>query len=127
MRLDAFALPNGEWVHYLGMGRNVQSGQLAFLALCIGSDVAHFDWDEATPLRSERAVTGFVSDARIVELSPDGIADFVSRERKWVPMALLNVILALRCDRIHGGRPYSIEEIETAFRRVKTIETLRDI
>ena len=102
LRIKRTLLPNRDNFYFLGVGRNDPTGQLDLLAYCLASEVPE----------PRRAPSPLVKSYDRCILEPEAIAAFVRDKRRWVPTALLTLILTLEaCGR---GR-YTRRRIEEAF------------
>lgn len=92
-------LPYREGFFFLGLGRNIPTGQVDVLGFCKSS----------MPIPFDREPTTGVSEYGRCLFDPRNVAEFVAAKRKWVPTALLTLILCLE------AQGHSRNEIEIAF------------
>jgi hypothetical protein len=99
-------LPYREGFFFLGIGRNTPTGQVDVLGYC----------RSGMPIPLNREPTKGVSEYGRCIFDPRNVARFVAAKRKWVPTALLTLILCLE------ALGHSREEIETAFGDIEAID-----
>lgn len=83
--IPTFQLPHRDHYQFFGLGRNYPTGQLDLLAFC----------EAVVPPDVSRPPTARVLKFGRCRLNPESVASFVRSRRKWVPTALLTVILTL--------------------------------
>lgn len=97
--IPSYVLPYRDNYYFFGLGRNDPTGQLDLLAYC----------SAASPPDPERAPTPRVTAFDRCLLDPVSVSAFLFSKRKWVPTAVLTMILTLE------AYDYPREEIERAF------------
>ncbi len=97
-------LPYRDHYYFFGLGRNDQTGQLDLLACC--------DAGQKFCLHPGRPLTARVRAFGRCVLTPGSVADFLASKRRWVPTALLTLILTLE---VFG---FSRDGIRDAFSRL---------
>jgi hypothetical protein len=107
LNIPAVELPNREHYFFFGLGRNDPTGQLDLLAYCDSPFVPN-------PNRAKRGkyVKGF---GRCL-LTPKSVATFVASKGKWVPTAILTLILTLE------AVGFAKDEIEYEFEKCKDLD-----
>jgi hypothetical protein len=103
LNIPRVELPNREHYFFFGIGRNDPTGQLDLLAYCESPYVPN-------PRRRPRSP--YVKGYARCPLTPRSIAKFVASKRKWVPIAILTLILTLE------SFGFVRAEIESEFARI---------
>ncbi len=83
--VPTFQLPHRDHYQFFGLGRNCPTGQLDLLAFC----------EAVVPPDVSRSSTARVLKFGRCRLNPESVASFVLSRRRWVPTALLTVLLTL--------------------------------
>lgn len=78
-------LPHRDHYFFFGMGRNDPTGQLDVLGYCLATN----------PPDPERPPTARVNEYGRCELNPVSVARFLSEKQRWVPTAVLTLVLTL--------------------------------
>ena len=85
LNVPSWQLPNRERYHFYGLARNDLTGQLDILGTCILSQAPNPD----------RVPSDKVSRYGRCKLTPEDVARFVATQRRWVPTAILTLVLVL--------------------------------
>jgi len=97
-------MPSRESYQFFGLGRNEETGQLDVLGTCF----------LAQRLQTDRPTSSKVIAYDRCRLSPKDVVNFVISKRRWVPTALMTLVLLLQ------SRGFSRHAIETEFARCGT-------
>jgi predicted nucleotidyltransferase len=89
-------LPHRDHYFFFGLGRNDPTGQIDVLGYCLATNSPDPD----------RPPTARVNAYDRCELNPASVARFLSRKRRWVPTAVLTLVLTLE------ALDYSRDEID---------------
>lgn len=100
LQIRTSLLPHRDNYYFFGVGRNDPTGQLDLLAYCLAKHVPD----------PKRAPSPLVKGYDRCVLEPEALAAFVLQKRRWVPTALLTLVLTLE-----ACGPYTRRRIEQAF------------
>jgi predicted nucleotidyltransferase len=98
--IEQFDLPHRDHYFFFGLGRNDPTGQLDLLGYC----------HSAVPLNPNRDKTARVSGFGRCRFDPVSVAAFVLAKKRWVPTAVLTIILTLEA---YG---FPVDSIVAAFK-----------
>jgi transcriptional regulator with XRE-family HTH domain len=97
--IPTYELPHRDHYRFFGLAREKSTGHIILVGYCHGSFIPD-------PGRKAMALVRAYDRCR---LTPEAVADFIRAKRKWVPAALLTLILTLEAFRFSKAR------IERAF------------
>jgi transcriptional regulator with XRE-family HTH domain len=85
LNIDGYELPHRDHYYFFGLAHDQPTGHIILLAYCHAQH----------PLKPDRPLAPLVQEYASCELTPEAVANFIAKKRRWVPSAILTFILTL--------------------------------
>jgi hypothetical protein len=107
LAIPKFELSNRDSFHFFGLANDEPTGHINLIGYCVGGY-------KPDPNRPK---TAYVHDYARCRFTPEDVANFILAKRRWVPAALLTLILTLEAA-YEGKIHFTRDRIEEAFSRL---------